>query len=78
MSAQADGEYSEALDSTTSSRARGDPYDRSYILYNVALIHASNGEHERALGYYEQALAFNPRMIKPEQHRRDLPLPGRN
>jgi len=28
------------------------------------LIHASNGEHERALGYYEQALAFNPRMIQ--------------
>jgi len=63
MSAQADGEYSEALDKYRALELEEDPYDR-YILYNVALIHASNGEHERALGYYEQALAFSPRMIQ--------------
>lgn len=65
MSAQADGEYSEALDNYNEAlELEEDPYDRSYILYNIALIHASNGEHERALGYYEQALAYNPRMIQ--------------
>lgn len=31
-----------------------DPYDRSYILYNIGLIHASNGEHGRSLEYYYQ------------------------
>jgi tetratricopeptide (TPR) repeat protein len=33
-----------------------DPYDRSYILYNIGLIHTSNGKHGRALEYYYQAL----------------------
>lgn len=37
-----------------------DPYDRSYILYNVGLIHTSNGEHAKALEYYSQALERNP------------------
>jgi len=46
------------------STARGGrSFDRSYILYNIALIHASNGEHEKAFDYYEQALS-NPRMIQ--------------
>ncbi|KAE9598420.1 putative acetyltransferase A, auxiliary subunit [Lupinus albus] len=33
-----------------------DPYDRSYILYNIGLIHTSNGEHTKALEYYFRAL----------------------
>ena len=36
--------------------------DRSYVLYNIGLIHASNGEHERALEYYYQAIELNPRL----------------
>lgn len=63
MSAQADGEYAEALANYEEAlRMEEDPYDRSFILYNVGLIHASNGEHDRALEYYHQALDNNPRM----------------
>ncbi len=60
MSAQADGEYAEALDNYNQAlELEEDSYDRSYILYNMGLIHASNGEHEKALEYYEQALECN-------------------
>ncbi len=63
MSAQADGEYAEALDNYNEAlELEENPYDRSYILYNMGLIHASNGEHERALGYYHQAIELNPRL----------------
>lgn len=63
MSAQADGEYAEALDNYYEALTlEEDPYDRGYILYNIGLIHASNGEHERALEYYEQALELNARL----------------
>ncbi|MCL7026478.1 hypothetical protein MKW94_019973 [Papaver nudicaule] len=37
-----------------------DPYDRSYILYNIGLIHTSNGEHTKPLEYYFRALERNP------------------
>ncbi|MBE9180735.1 photosystem I assembly protein Ycf3 [Oculatella sp. LEGE 06141] len=63
MSAQADGEYAEALANYEEALTlEDDPNDRSYILYNVGLIHASNGEHERALEFYHQSLELNPRM----------------
>ena len=63
MSAQADGEYAEALENYYEAlKLEEDSYDRSYILYNIGLIHASNGEHEKALGYYHEALESNPRM----------------
>jgi tetratricopeptide (TPR) repeat protein len=63
MSAQADGEYAEALANYEEAlRLEEDPYDRSFVLYNIGLIHASNGEHQRALEFYEQALECNPRM----------------
>jgi hypothetical protein len=39
-----------------------DPYDRSYILYNIGLIHTSNGKHGRALEYYYQA--FKTRLYR--------------
>jgi tetratricopeptide (TPR) repeat protein len=63
MSAQADGEYAEALDNYYEAlKLEEDPYDRSYILYNIGLIHTSNGEQDRALDYYHQALDLNPRL----------------
>ncbi|MFN5516320.1 MAG: photosystem I assembly protein Ycf3 [Cyanobacteriota bacterium] len=63
MSAQAEGEYAEALENYEEAlRLEENSNDRSYILYNIALIHASNGEHERALGYYQQAIDLNPQM----------------
>jgi tetratricopeptide (TPR) repeat protein len=63
MSAQADGEYAEALANYEEAlKLEEDPYDRSFVLYNVGLIHASNGDHTKALEYYHQALECNPRM----------------
>ncbi|MGD1907115.1 MAG: photosystem I assembly protein Ycf3 [Leptolyngbyaceae cyanobacterium] len=65
MSAQADGEYAEAMDNYQEALTlEEDPYDRSFILYNIGLIHASNGEHEQALDYYQQALELNPRLCQ--------------
>ncbi|NDJ19556.1 photosystem I assembly protein Ycf3 [Myxacorys almedinensis] len=63
MSAQADGEYAEALDNYYEAlKLEEDANDRSYILYNIGLIHASNGEHTQALEYYHQAIEENPRL----------------
>ncbi|OIP68735.1 MAG: photosystem I assembly protein [Oscillatoriales cyanobacterium CG2_30_40_61] len=63
MSAQADGEYAEALENYQEALTlEEDPYDRSFVLYNMGLIHASNGEHQEALEYYQQAIELNPRM----------------
>ena len=41
-----------------------DPYDRSFILYNMGLIHTSNGEHDEALDLYKESLELNPRMCQ--------------
>jgi len=61
MTAQAEGEYAEALQNYYESlRLEVDAYDRSFIFYNIALIHTSNGEHTKALQYYYQALEMNP------------------
>ena len=63
MSAQADGEYAEAMDNYKEAlKLEEDPYDRSYILYNMGLIHASNGKHKQALELYHEALELNPRL----------------
>lgn len=63
MSAQADGEYAEALENYEEAlRLEEDPYDRSYILYNVALVHTSNGDHDRAIENYLQAVDLNPKL----------------
>ncbi|MGF1535978.1 MAG: photosystem I assembly protein Ycf3 [Elainellaceae cyanobacterium] len=63
MSAQADGEYAEAMDNYEEAlKLEEDSYDRSYILYNMGLIHGSNGEHDRALSRYQEAIELNPRM----------------
>jgi tetratricopeptide (TPR) repeat protein len=63
MSAQADGEYAEALENYHDAlELEEDPYDRSYILYNIGLIYASNGEYVLALEYYCAALELNPNL----------------
>ena len=50
MSAQADGDYSEALENYEEAlKLEEDANDRSYIVYNMGLIHASNGDHKTAL-----------------------------
>ena len=60
MSAQGDGEYAEALENYQEAlRLEEDPNDRAFILSNMALVYASNGEHNRALEHYEQPLAPN-------------------
>lgn len=63
MSAQADGEYAEALENYFEAlKLEEDANDRSYILYNIGLIKASNGELDVALEYYQQAIELNPRL----------------
>ena len=63
MSAQAEGEYAEALQNYYEAmRLELDPYDRSYILYNIGLIYSNNGDYSRALEYYHQALELNSRL----------------
>ncbi|KAL4202127.1 hypothetical protein AMTRI_Chr02g262120 [Amborella trichopoda] len=53
MSTQSEGNYVEALQNYyEATRTEIDPYDRSYILYNIGLIHKSNGEHTKALECY--------------------------
>nr|YP_010338522.1 photosystem I assembly protein Ycf3 [Rhodaphanes brevistipitata]UNJ18472.1 photosystem I assembly protein Ycf3 [Rhodaphanes brevistipitata] len=63
MSAQTEGEYAEALENYYEAlRLEEDPYDRSYILYNIGLIYASNGEYVKALEYYHQAIELNSKL----------------
>jgi tetratricopeptide (TPR) repeat protein len=63
MSAQADGEYAEALENYYEAlQLEEDPYDRSYIFYNIGLIYSSNGEYTLALEYYHQALELNSNL----------------
>ncbi|MDX2240955.1 MAG: photosystem I assembly protein Ycf3 [Leptolyngbyaceae cyanobacterium bins.302] len=63
MSAQADGEYAEALENYFEAlKLEEDANDRSYILYNIGLIKASNGELDPALEYYHQAIELNARL----------------
>ena len=65
MSAQGAGEYAEALDNYRQAlELEEDPYDRSYVLYNMGLIYTNNGEHEIALEYYEKALECYPNMTQ--------------
>lgn len=55
-SIQGTGDYAEALQNYYEAlKLETDPFDRSYILYNIGLIHASNGELEKALEYYYRA-----------------------
>jgi tetratricopeptide (TPR) repeat protein len=63
MSAQAEGEYAEALDYYREALLiEEDLNDKSFILYNMGLIYASNGDHNQALELYHQAIELNPRL----------------
>ncbi|MFN6567584.1 photosystem I assembly protein [Nostoc minutum NIES-26] len=63
MSAQAEGEYAEALEYYEEALTlEEDSNDRGYILYNMGLIYASNGDHSKALELYHQAIELNPRL----------------
>ena len=63
MSAQAKGRYSEALENYYEAlMLEEDPYDRSYILYNIGLIYGNTGRFTRALEFYHQALRLNPNL----------------
>ncbi|HEY9763148.1 MAG TPA: photosystem I assembly protein Ycf3 [Trichocoleus sp.] len=65
MSAQADGEYAEAMENYREALTlEEDPYDKSFILYNMGLIHASNGEHDKAMELYKEAIELNPRLCQ--------------
>ncbi|TYG82852.1 hypothetical protein ES288_D01G122500v1 [Gossypium darwinii] len=44
----------------SSMRLEIDLYDQNYILYNIGIIHISNGEHTKVLEYYSRALERNP------------------
>ena len=63
MSAQGDGEYAEALENYEEAlKLEEDASDRSFILYNMGLIHASNGNVEKAIELYSESIDLNPRM----------------
>ncbi len=63
MSAQAEGEYAEALEYYEEALTlEEDANDRGYILYNMGLIYASNGDHAKALELYHQAIEYNPKL----------------
>ncbi|MDJ0796326.1 MAG: photosystem I assembly protein Ycf3 [Calothrix sp. MO_167.B12] len=63
MSAQTEGEYAEALENYEEAlKLEEDPNDRGYILYNMGLIYASNGDRQKALELYHQAIECNPRL----------------
>ena len=61
MSAQAEGEYAEALlNYYQALKLEFNSHDRSFILYNIGLIHSSNGDHPEALDFYYASLKRNP------------------
>ncbi|CCH66241.1 photosystem I assembly related protein Ycf3 [Richelia intracellularis HH01] len=63
MSAQTEGEYAEALENYEEAlKLEEDPNDCGYILYNMGLIYASNGERDKALDLYHKAIESNPRL----------------
>ena len=63
MSAQSNGDYAEALENYYEAlKLEEDPFDRSYILYNIGLIYSNNGDYSKALEYYKQALSLNSRL----------------
>jgi len=60
MGAQTKGQYAEALDNYYEALdLEEDPYDRSFILYNIGLLFGNNGEYTEALEYYHEAIELN-------------------
>ena len=63
LSAQNDGDYSEALENYEESlRLEENAVDRSETLKNMAIIYMSNGEEDRALDTYQLSLEANPKQ----------------
>ena len=63
MTAQSDGQYSEALENYYEALIlEEDPYDRSYTLYNIGLIYFNLGTYTKALEFYHQALSLNSNL----------------
>jgi len=63
MSAQATGDYAEALENYYEAlKLEEAHYDRSYILYTIGLIYSNNGDYSKSLEYYHQALELNSRL----------------
>ena len=63
MCAQDSGNYAEALENYYEAlKLEEDPGDRSYILYNIGLIYANNGDCTKAIKYYLQAIDLNKQL----------------
>ena len=63
LAAQNDGDYSEALEYYEESlKLEDNQVDRGETLKNMAIIYMSNGDEERALKTYKQALEQNPKQ----------------
>jgi tetratricopeptide (TPR) repeat protein len=63
MAAQSKGRLVEALKNYFEAlELEEDPYDRSYILYNIGLVNQRLGKYKYAIEYYHQALVFNPNL----------------
>jgi len=60
LNAQTSGDLQTAVRSYAQAlRLESDPYDRSYILYNLGLCFADNGEYSKAAKYYFMAVDQN-------------------
>lgn len=60
LSAQDEGDYSEALNYYYQSlQLEEDLYDRSIILYNIGLIYSKNGDYLKGLKYYYCSIFIN-------------------
>ena len=63
LSAQNDGDYSEALENYEESlKLEDNAVDRSETLKNMAIIYMSNGDEDRALDTYQRSLEENPKQ----------------
>lgn len=60
MAAQEQGKYAEALlNYYKALHFEENPIDRSYILYNIGIIHQNVGDFVKALSFYEESLELN-------------------
>ena len=63
LAAQNDGDYSEALENYEESlRLEENAIDRGETLKNMAIIYMSNGDEDKALETYQNALIENPKQ----------------